>query len=106
MRVTDVLPEHIEHYLAQRNVSPNTKDANCRAISSFFTWCMKGKRHWCVNNPCYAVEIEDDRWLGKVFKGKYFFDVIFASSNGTMPIGDQWFENAQQIEVFGYRRIH
>ena len=48
-----------------------------------------------------AVEIEDDRWLGKVFKGQYFFDVIFASSNGTMPIGDQWFENARQIEVFG-----
>jgi len=27
---------------------------------------MKGKRHWCINNPCYAVEIEgltddDDR---------------------------------------------
>jgi site-specific recombinase XerD len=58
LRVTDVLPEHIEKYLAQRNVSANTKDADCRAISSFFTWCMKGKRHWCVNNPCYAVEIE------------------------------------------------
>ena len=66
MRVTDVLPDHIEHYLAQRNVSANTKDADCRAISSFFTWCMKGKRHWAINNPCYAVEIEgltadDDR---------------------------------------------
>jgi integrase len=66
MRVTDVLPDHIEHYLAQRNVSANTKDADCRAISSFFTWCMKGKRHWTVNNPCYAVEIQgltadDDR---------------------------------------------
>jgi len=66
IRVTDVLPDHVEHYLAKRNVSANTKDADCRAISSFFTWCMKGKRHWCVNNPCYAVEIEgltadDDR---------------------------------------------
>ncbi len=66
MRVTDVLPDHIEKYLANRNVSANTKDANCRAISSFFTWCMKGKRHWAINNPCYAVEIEgltsdDDR---------------------------------------------
>lgn len=66
LRVTDVLPEHIEKYLANRPVSANTKDANCRAISSFFTWCMKGKRHWCSNNPCYAVEIEgvpedDDR---------------------------------------------
>jgi integrase len=65
-RVTDVLPEHIEKYLAQQEVTANTKDGYCRAISSFFTWCMKGKRHWCVNNPCYAVEIEgltgdDDR---------------------------------------------
>src|SRR5215213_7029894 len=49
----------------------------------------------------YSVEIEDERWLGKVFKGKHFFDVIFASSNGTMPVGDEWFENARQIEVFG-----
>jgi len=66
VRVTDVLPEHVEHYLAQQNVSANTKDGYCRAVSSFFTWCLKGKRHWCVNNPCYAVEIEgltsdDDR---------------------------------------------
>jgi Uncharacterised nucleotidyltransferase len=49
----------------------------------------------------FAIEIEDERWLGKVFKGQHFFDVIFASSNGTMPIGDTWFENARQIEVFG-----
>jgi integrase len=65
-RVIDMVPEHVESYLAARNVSPDTKDADCRAISSFFTWCMKGKRHWCINNPCYAVEIEgrtgdDDR---------------------------------------------
>jgi len=49
----------------------------------------------------YVVEIEDDRWLGKVYKGTYCFDVIFASSNGTMPVGDQWFEHARQTEVFG-----
>src|SRR3712207_595589 len=49
----------------------------------------------------YAIEIEDERWLGKVYKGQHFFDVIFASSNGTMPVGDEWFENARHIEVFG-----
>ncbi|WP_087001802.1 nucleotidyltransferase family protein [Rhizobium sullae] len=49
----------------------------------------------------YAVEIEDDRWLGKVFKGRHFFDVIFASSNGTMPVSDQWFEKARRIELNG-----
>ncbi|NNM72678.1 hypothetical protein HJG44_09820 [Enterovirga sp. DB1703] len=49
----------------------------------------------------YAVEIEDERWLGKVFKGRHFFDVIFASSNGTMPVGDAWLEHSCEIELFG-----
>ena len=49
----------------------------------------------------YEVTIEDERWLGKVHKGKYFFDVIFASQNGTMPVGDEWFAHARQVEVFG-----
>ena len=57
-RVIDVMPEHVESYLAQREVTPETKDGDRRAISSFFSWCLKGKRHWCLNNPCYAVEVE------------------------------------------------
>ncbi|MCA0046420.1 nucleotidyltransferase family protein [Mesorhizobium sp. B283B1A] len=51
----------------------------------------------------YAVEIEDDRWLGKVFKGTHFFDVIFGSANGMMPVGDQWLEHARQTELLGSR---
>ncbi|MGF9692066.1 MULTISPECIES: nucleotidyltransferase family protein [unclassified Rhizobium] len=51
----------------------------------------------------YQIEVEDDRWLGKVIKGNLFFDVIFAGSNGTMPIGDQWFENARQVEMNGHK---
>ncbi|MHA6645573.1 nucleotidyltransferase family protein [Mesorhizobium sp. A623] len=49
----------------------------------------------------YKVVIEDDRWLGKVFKDKHFFDVIFTSMNGTMPVGDQWLEHARQGELLG-----
>jgi hypothetical protein len=51
----------------------------------------------------YAVEIEDDRWLGKVFEGPHFFDVIFASANGTMQVEDQWLEHARQVELLGSR---
>ncbi len=47
----------------------------------------------------YAVEIEDERWIGKVHKGKLSFDVIFASSNGTMPVNDQWFTDTRETEV-------
>jgi hypothetical protein len=51
----------------------------------------------------YTIEIEDDRWLGKVFRGKKFFDVIFASPNGTMPVGDDWFERSHQISLYDYQ---
>lgn len=49
----------------------------------------------------YTVEIEDERWIGKVRRGALFFDVIFASSNGTMPVNDQWFEEARQVDILG-----
>jgi hypothetical protein len=49
----------------------------------------------------YAIEVEDERWLGKVFQGEHFFDVIFASWHGIVPVTDQWFERAPRIEVFG-----
>jgi len=49
----------------------------------------------------YAISIEDDRWLGKVQRGRHFFDVIFASSYGSMPVGDEWFESARRIELLG-----
>jgi Uncharacterised nucleotidyltransferase len=49
----------------------------------------------------YAVEIEDERWIAKVFRGAHFFDVIFASWHGGMPVSDQWFEQAPRADVFG-----
>jgi hypothetical protein len=51
----------------------------------------------------YAVEIEDERWIAKVRKGEQFFDIIYASANGTMPVGDQWFAHARQVEILGAR---
>jgi hypothetical protein len=49
----------------------------------------------------HQIEIEDERWIGKVARDGHFFDVIFASSNGTMPVNDSWFEEARQVEVLG-----
>lgn len=54
-------------------------------------------------NKGFEIEVEDDRWLGKVKRGEHFFDVIFAGSNGTMPIGDAWFENARQMDFNGHK---
>ncbi len=35
-------------------------------------------------NLGYAIEIEDERWIAKIFCGEHFFDVIFASWHGVM----------------------
>ena len=51
----------------------------------------------------YAVEVEDERWIAKVRKGDDFFDIIYASANGTMPVGDEWFTHARQVELFDTR---
>ena len=83
---------------AYTGITRPTKDLDIFCKAGDYTRVLSHFKHLG-----YSVEIEDDRWLGKVFKGQYFFDVIFASSNGTMPIGDQWFQRARQIEVFGRR---
>ncbi|HEY8618339.1 hypothetical protein [Phenylobacterium sp.] len=49
----------------------------------------------------YRTDVEDERWIAKVWQGKHFFDVIFAMSNGTAPITDEWFVNNDTINVYG-----
>jgi Nucleotidyl transferase of unknown function (DUF2204) len=51
----------------------------------------------------YAIAIEDERWIGKILCDEYFVDVIFSSANGMMPVQEDWFEHAHEMEVFGLR---
>lgn len=49
----------------------------------------------------YKVEITDERWLAKIYKGKYFVDIIFGSVPGFWPITDSWLQSAQKGEILG-----
>jgi len=49
----------------------------------------------------YRTEVEDERWIAKVWCERRFFDVIFAMSNGTAPITEDWFRANPTIEVYG-----
>jgi hypothetical protein len=49
----------------------------------------------------YRTDVEDERWIAKVWQGKHFFDVIFAMSNGTAPVTDEWFQGGDVITVYG-----
>jgi hypothetical protein len=49
----------------------------------------------------YEIEVEDDRWIGKVWKGENFFDVIWNISSASIPINDDWFQREYEVEVYG-----
>jgi hypothetical protein len=49
----------------------------------------------------YRTEVEDERWIAKVWQDKHFFDVIFAMSNGAAPVTDEWFQGDDTITVYG-----
>jgi hypothetical protein len=49
----------------------------------------------------YSIEVEDERWIGKVFQGRFFFDVIYSCRTADITITDEWFEDAPEIEVYG-----
>ena len=49
----------------------------------------------------YEIEVEDERWIGKVWRGEHFFDVIFNISSASLPVNDDWFREAYEVEVYG-----
>jgi hypothetical protein len=49
----------------------------------------------------YRTDVEDERWIAKVWQDNRFFDVIFAMSNGVAPITDEWFVGNDTIRVYG-----
>ena len=49
----------------------------------------------------FGIEMEDERWIGKVWRGEHFFDVIFNISSASIPITDEWFRDTYESEVYG-----
>src|SRR4028118_1489731 len=49
----------------------------------------------------FEIEMEDERWIGKVWRDGWFFDVIFNISSASIPITDEWFQEVYEAEVYG-----
>jgi hypothetical protein len=49
----------------------------------------------------YQIEMEDERWIGKVWRGDHFFDVIFNISSASIPITEEWFSEVYEAQVYG-----
>lgn len=50
-----------------------------------------------------AVGLVYTHWLGKVWQGRHFIDVIFRSGNGLCDVDDEWFAHAREAEIVGCR---
>ena len=46
-------------------------------------------------------ELTFPHWLGKVYCGDYFVDLIFSSGNGVARVDEEWFQHAIRDEVLG-----
>src|SRR5215471_3839244 len=42
----------------------------------------------------FRCEVPFPHWLGKVYKGRTYVDLIFSSGNGMARVDEAWFENA------------
>jgi hypothetical protein len=49
----------------------------------------------------YKTSLVFPHWLGKAHCGADFVDIIFSSGNGACPVTDDWFQHAEQSDVFG-----
>jgi hypothetical protein len=47
------------------------------------------------------VDLRFPHWLGKVYRGDYFVDVIFSSGNGIAEVDEDWFLHARKGRVLG-----
>jgi len=50
----------------------------------------------------YRTQVHDERWIAKIFKGKYYVDMIFGSSNLVAPVNDDWFRETKTAKIFNY----
>src|SRR5436190_1224197 len=51
----------------------------------------------------FETEIEDERWIAKIRKGKHFCDVIFGSTNTATPVTNDWFQEIHTATLWNVK---
>ena len=60
-----------------------------------------GRAAWAFQKAGYKTDLPFPHWIGKVFKGDDFVDLIYSAGNGVAEVDDLWFEHAVKEQVFG-----
>lgn len=55
---------------------------------------------WTFKKAGYKTELTFPHWIGKVYSGDDFVDLIFSAGNGVAVVDERWFEKAVNEVVF------
>src|ERR1700730_17274958 len=50
----------------------------------------------------YKTQVQDERWIAKILKGKLYVDLIFGASNLVAPVTDDWFKDSHTARFFNH----
>lgn len=83
---------------AHTGIWRDTKDLDVFVPKEDVPWVLE-----VLEGVGFETEVTDPVWLAKAWKGGLFADIVHATHNGTGPVGESWFANAQEITVLGRR---
>lgn len=76
-----------------------------RATKDIDIFCKAGDYPKILNKFTslgFKTQVQDERWIAKIFKGKFYVDLIFGSSNLFAPVTDDWFKDSKTAKFFNY----
>ncbi|HLP74389.1 MAG TPA: nucleotidyltransferase [Bacteroidales bacterium] len=76
----------------------DTKDLDVFCKASEYPKIMK-----FFSDKGYRTELSDARWLGKIFSGEYYIDIIFDTVNNIVRVDDSWYQNATKSDFKGIK---
>lgn len=74
----------------------DTKDLDIFCTPTQYTGIMK-----LFAAHGYEIVLTDVRWLAKVFKGEYYIDIIFNSTNNICLVDESWYQHAVNAVFMG-----
>ena len=51
----------------------------------------------------FDVQVKDERWLARVFRGEHFVDIIFNMPTSSVHVTNEWFDTAPFARIFDVR---
>lgn len=76
-------------------------DRSTKDIDLFITRADFDRVGAALAGEGYRTELTFPHWLGKVWCGPHFVDLVFSSANGIANVDEEWFEHATRGQALG-----